>query len=39
MKCPSCGGDIVDGSRFCKYCGTAISQQTKRLRGDNKVNP
>ena len=27
MKCPSCGADIVDGSRFCKYCGTPISQQ------------
>ena len=40
MKCPSCGGELVAGSRFCKYCGSAITMQTTNdLESDNKVNP
>lgn len=30
MKCPRCGAEIPQGSRFCGGCGTAVTQ----LRGD-----
>lgn len=26
MQCPSCRNTIADGSKFCTYCGSAISQ-------------
>ena len=25
MKCPNCGSDIPDGSRFCDHCGAPIN--------------
>lgn len=26
MRCTSCGEKITDGAKFCKYCGTPVSQ-------------
>ena len=25
MICPSCGKEIADGKKFCKYCGAKIA--------------
>ena len=30
MKCPSCGADIKDGSKFCEFCGSSITADMKR---------
>lgn len=30
MKCPSCGADIKDGSKFCEFCGSSITAEMKR---------
>ncbi len=42
MKCPFCGNEIEDGSRFCKYCGkrqdTGIDDQ-KSAGPDKEKNP
>ncbi len=27
MKCPTCGKDLKQGSRFCAYCGTTLSEE------------
>lgn len=24
MKCPICGADLVDGAKFCEYCGSPV---------------
>ena len=24
MKCTACGADLVDGAKFCEYCGTPV---------------
>ena len=24
MKCTTCGADLVDGAKFCEYCGTPV---------------
>lgn len=24
MKCPTCGADLVDGAKFCEYCGSPV---------------
>ena len=23
-KCPSCGGDIIEGVKYCPYCGVEL---------------
>ena len=30
MKCPNCGADIKDGSKFCEFCGSSITADMKR---------
>lgn len=30
MKCPNCGADIKDGSKFCEFCGSQITADMKR---------
>ena len=30
MKCPSCGAEITNNSKFCEFCGSAISVQMQR---------
>lgn len=30
MKCPNCGADIKDGSKFCEFCGSSITANMKR---------
>lgn len=25
MKCTACGADLVDGAKFCEYCGTPVA--------------
>jgi len=30
MKCPKCGAEIKDGSKFCEYCGSQITADMKR---------
>ena len=32
MKCPSCGADIKDGSKFCDFCGSQITVGMQRER-------
>ena len=24
MKCTACGADLVEGAKFCEYCGTPV---------------
>lgn len=30
MKCPNCGANIKDGSKFCEFCGSSITANMKR---------
>lgn len=30
MKCPSCGAEIENGNKFCKFCGTPITAEMQR---------
>ena len=30
MKCPSCGAEISNNSKFCEFCGTQISYEMRR---------
>ena len=30
MKCPNCGAEIKNNSKFCEFCGSAISTQMRR---------
>lgn len=29
MKCPNCGKEITDDSKFCEYCGTKVVKENK----------
>jgi len=31
MRCPQCGGEIPDGSRFCGICGRNITAPVEAL--------
>ncbi len=30
MKCPNCGAEIKNNSKFCEFCGSAISTEMRR---------
>lgn len=30
MKCPNCGADIKNGSKFCEFCGSTITANMKQ---------
>lgn len=30
MKCKNCGEEILNGSKFCEYCGTNVPKGTKK---------
>ena len=30
MKCPNCGAEIANGSKFCEFCGTQITYDMQR---------
>lgn len=30
MKCPNCGAEIKDGSKFCEFCGSQISLEMRK---------
>lgn len=30
MKCPNCGADIKDKSKFCEFCGSSITSDMKK---------
>lgn len=38
MFCPSCGKEIEDTSKFCKYCGYQITQPYEQKQQKNTVN-
>ena len=27
MKCPNCGNELSDGTRFCTHCGRPVNRQ------------
>ena len=31
MKCPKCGAEIADDSKFCEFCGTKTGKQNRKL--------
>lgn len=31
MKCPSCGKEIAEDSKFCEYCGVQVKKNIKLL--------
>ena len=35
MFCPSCGKEIKDGSKFCKYCGADIKSKKSSPQSSN----
>ncbi len=38
MKCPHCGNEIEDGSKFCKYCAKKLDDLSKNVSdGENKT--
>lgn len=36
MKCPKCGKEIANDSKFCEYCGTKVSSVTESISGESK---
>ena len=30
MKCPNCGAEIKINSKYCEFCGSAVSAQMRR---------
>ena len=30
MKCPKCGKEIAEGSKFCEFCGAKVKKATKK---------
>ena len=39
MKCPSCGKDIANDAKFCRYCGAKLNPETVTLEQGNGENP
>ena len=33
MRCPNCGREIPDGSKFCPYCGFEIKEKKEEVKG------
>ncbi|MCD8028553.1 MAG: zinc ribbon domain-containing protein [Erysipelotrichaceae bacterium] len=30
MKCPNCGEEIANGSKFCGFCGYQLSEEERK---------
>lgn len=38
VKCPNCGANIVEGGKFCAFCGTTIPDDTQHIEIEHNVN-
>lgn len=38
IKCPNCGAGITDDSKFCKYCGAKLPDDTQRIEIEHNIN-
>lgn len=39
MKCPNCGKEIADDSKFCEFCGTKVKQPENHVNTAASTNP